>query len=95
MDRIVSLISFFNGMALDAIRKKERREFEFRPLLFEPDGCQPAVIPPVRGTMQAAVRSLPKSGLVHNFCILYLKTVFFCGRIQSWDYIMVIWRSAG
>lgn len=27
---IASLISFFNGMVLDAIRKKERREFEFR-----------------------------------------------------------------
>ena len=27
---IASLISFFNGMVLDAIRNKERREFEFR-----------------------------------------------------------------
>lgn len=27
---IASLISFFNGMVLDAIRQKERREFEFR-----------------------------------------------------------------
>ncbi len=27
---LASLISFFNGMVLDAIRQKERREFEFR-----------------------------------------------------------------
>lgn len=30
---IAALLSFFNGMVLDAIRQKERREFEFRLML--------------------------------------------------------------
>ena len=32
---LAALISFFNGMVLDAIRMKERREFEFRLMLIE------------------------------------------------------------
>jgi len=32
---IAALLSFFNGMVLDAITQKERREFEFRLMLVQ------------------------------------------------------------
>lgn len=39
---MAALMSFFNGMVLDSIKQKERREFEFRlSLLYELENMYP------------------------------------------------------